>query len=249
MCRRPIQITLSFFILSLLQSSRSVAYGTYGGMRSGYSSRSAVDVGASQRISVPPPQQQQQQNHQQQRYSTSRPSSYHERAYPTRREYDTMSLRSMRIGDGDDRYDQGGASQSVYYTRQMSSNSAAPIMQRSLSGNFGQEDGSSWVERAEVAQTRTIRAPAMRTLQRFQSNNRNRVASGSYGTLNSVAPQQLQQSAAAGSGYGTAVLEQTSRAPSVRSLAESSHQVQEIRGMDVFDGNKSLMSQHSFTSG
>ncbi|CAI9604708.1 unnamed protein product [Staurois parvus] len=140
-----------------------------------------------------------------------------------------MSLRSLRIGDGDDRYDQGAASQSAYYTRQMSSVSAAPTMQRSLSGTFGQDGGGgSWVERAEVAQTRTIRAPAMRTLQRFQSNNRN---------------------PGAGSGYSTAMIDQTSRAPSVRSLAESTQQVQDIRGMDVFDGNKSLMSQHSFTSG
>ncbi|XP_018418172.1 PREDICTED: plakophilin-3 isoform X4 [Nanorana parkeri] len=224
------------------QTSRSVGYGTLGGMRSGYSSRSAVDVGVTQRISVPPPQQQQ-------RYSTSRPTSYHERAYPAQREYDTMSLRSMRIGDGDERYDQRANAQSAYYTRQMSSASAGPTMQRSLSGNIGQDGGGSWVERAEVVQTRTIRAPAMRTLQRFQSNNRNRVATGSYGTLNSVGPQQISQSSGTGSGYVTTMIEQTSRAPSVRSLAESAHQVQELRGMDVFDGNKSLMSQHSFTSG
>ncbi|XP_072277843.1 plakophilin-3 isoform X2 [Pyxicephalus adspersus] len=224
-----------------ISSSRSVGYGTLGGMRSGYSSRSAVDVGASQRISVPPPQQ---------RYSTSRPSSFHEKVYPTRREYDTMSLRSLRIGDGDERYEQGAPSQAGYYARQMSSVSAAPTMQRSLSGTFGQDGGGgSWVERAEVVQTRTIRAPAMRTLQRFQSNNRARAASASYGTLNSVAPQQIQQSAGTGSAYVTTMLEQTSRAPSVRSLAESAHQVQEMRGIDVFDGNKSLMSQHSFTSG
>ncbi|KAM5138509.1 plakophilin-3 isoform 1-T1 [Mantella aurantiaca] len=226
-----------------MSTSRSVSYGSLGGMRSGYSSRSAVDVGASQRISVPPQQQQQQ------RYSTSRPSSYHEKVYPTRREYDTMSLRSLRVGDGDDRYDQGAASQSGYYTRQMSSVSAAPTMQRSLSGTFGQDGGGSWVERAEVVQTRTIRAPAMRTLQRFQSNNRNRGANASYGTLTSVTPQQMQQSAGTGSAYVSTMLEQTSRAPSVRSLAESAHQNQEIRGIDVFDGNKSLMSQHSFTSG
>lgn len=228
-----------------IASSRSVGYGTLGGIRSGYSSRSAVDVGASQRISVPPPQQQQQQ-----RYATSRPSSYHEKAYTGRRDYDTMSLRSLRIGDGDDRYEQVAVSQPAYYNRQMSSVSAAPTMQRSLSGNFGQDGGGgSWVERAEVVQTRTIRAPAMRTLQRFQSNNRNRTASGSYGTLNSVGTQQIQQSVGAGSGYVTTTMEHTSRAPSVRSLAESAHQVQELRGMDVFDGNKSLMSQHSFTSG
>ncbi|XP_075693072.1 plakophilin-3 isoform X1 [Rhinoderma darwinii] len=224
-----------------ISSPRQSGYGTTGAMRTNYSSRSAVDIGATQRISVPPQQQR--------GYSTSRPTSYHERVYPSKREYDTMSLRSLRIGDGEERYDRG-SSHSGYYTRQMSSASAGPALQRSLSGNIAQDDGPSWVERAEVAQTRTIRAPAMRTLQRFQSSNRARVASGSYGTLNSIAPQQMQQQQnLVGSGYMTNVIEQTSRAPSVRSLAESSHQVQDIRGMDVYDGNKSLMSQHSFTSG
>ncbi|KAM4017110.1 plakophilin-3 isoform 2-T2 [Anomaloglossus baeobatrachus] len=226
-----------------ISSARSVGYGsgTMGGARTSYSSRSAVDIGGgTQRISVPPQPQRQY----------SRPNSYHERVYPSKREYDTMSLRSLRMGDGDERYDQG-SSHSGYYTRQMSSASAGPTLQRSLSGNLVQDGGTSWVERAEVAQTRTIRAPAMRTLQRFQSSNRNRVASGSYGTLASVAPQQMQQHQQnlVGSSFVSNVIEQTSRAPSVRSLAESSHQVQEIRGMDVFDGNKSLMSQHSFASG
>ncbi|KAG8563879.1 hypothetical protein GDO81_016230 [Engystomops pustulosus] len=225
-----------------ISTSRSSGYGTMGGMRTGYSSRSAVDLGASQRISVPPPQQQQQQQRQ---YSTYRPSSYHERAYQGKREYDTMSLRSLRVGDGEEKYGSSG-----FYTRQMSSASAGPALQRSLSGNLLQDGGTSWVERAEVAQTRTIRAPAMRTLQRFQSNNRARAASGSYGTLTQVVPQQMQQSQnVVGSSYVSNVIEHTSRAPSVRSLAESAHQVQEMRGIDVFDGNKSLMSQHSFTSG
>ncbi|XP_069596467.1 plakophilin-3 isoform X1 [Ranitomeya imitator] len=225
-----------------MSSARSSGYSTMGGMRTSYSSRSAVDIGGTQRISVAPQPQPQRQY--------SRPNSYHERVYPSKREYDTMSLRSLRMGDGDERYDQG-SSRSGYYTRQMSSASAGPTLQRSLSGNLAQDGGTSWVERAEVAQTRTIRAPAMRTLQRFQSSNRARVASGSYGTLASVAPQQMQQHQQnlVGSSYVSNVIEQTSRAPSVRSLAESSHQVQEIRGMDVFDGNKSLMSQHSFASG
>ncbi|KAM9302095.1 plakophilin-3 [Gastrophryne carolinensis] len=225
-----------------MSSSRSVGYGTLGGMRSGYSSRSAVDVRATQRISVPPQQQQ--------RYTNSRPTSYHEKVYPSRREYDTMSLRSLRIGDGDERYDRGGMSQANYsYSRQMSSVSGVPTMERSYSGNFGQDGGVSWVERAEEVQPRTIRAPAMRTLQRYHSANRTRVASGNYGTMNQVMQQQMQQSAGAGSAYVTSMVEQTSRPPSVRSLAESSHQTQEMRGFDVMDGNKGLISQHSFTSG
>ncbi|KAG8438136.1 hypothetical protein GDO86_008721 [Hymenochirus boettgeri] len=226
-----------------ISTIRPSGYSTGGGIRSGFSSRSAVDVGGTQRISVAS---------QQRGYSTTRPTSYHEKVYPTRREYDTMSLRSMQIGDGEERYNQGTGSQS-YYGRQMSSTSAAPSLQRSLSGNIAQNgDGSSWVERAEVAQTRTIRAPAMRTLQRFQSNNRarDRVGSSSYGTMNATTQQQVQQTVTGiGSSYVSNVVQQTSRAPSVRSLAESGHQMQETRGIDVFGGNKSLMSQHSFVSG
>ncbi|XP_063294686.1 plakophilin-3 isoform X2 [Pelobates fuscus] len=227
-----------------ISSARPSAYSTIGAVRSGgYSSRSAVDIGGTQRISVAP---------QQRGYSTSRPTSYHERVYPSRRESDTMSLRSLRIGNGDDRYDQGAPFNAASYGRQMSTTSAGPTLQRSYSGNIAQDGGgTTWVERAEVAQTRTIRAPAMRTLQRFQSTNRARMASASYGTLNAVSPQQMQQqsSVGVGSNYVSTMLEQSSRAPSVRSLAESVHQMQDLRGVDVFDGNKSLMSQHSFTSG
>ncbi|XP_069821748.1 plakophilin-3 isoform X3 [Dendropsophus ebraccatus] len=236
--------------ISQSSARSSSGYGTMGGMRANYSSRSAVDVGATHRISVPPPQQQTTTT-QSRHYSSStyRPTSYHERVYPSKREYDTMSLRSLRIGDGDERYDHG-SSNSGFYTRQMSSASVGPSLQRSLSGNILQDGGTSWVERAEVAQTRTIRAPAMRTLQRFQSSNRARVQPDSYATLNSVTPQQIQQQQnAVGSSFVSNVIEHTSRAPSVRSLGESMHQVQDLRGMDVFDGNKSLMSQHSFTSG
>ncbi|CAH2326283.1 plakophilin-3 isoform X2 [Pelobates cultripes] len=227
-----------------ISSARPSAYSTIGAVRSGgYSSRSAVDIGGTQRISVAP---------QQRGYSTSRPTSYHESVYPSRRECDTMSLRSLRIGNGDDRYGQAAPFNAASYGRQMSTTSAGPTLQRSYSGNIAQDGGgTTWVERAEVAQTRTIRAPAMRTLQRFQSTNRARMASASYGTLNAVSPQQMQQqsSVGVGSNYVSTMLEQSSRAPSVRSLAESVHQMQDIRGVDVFDGNKSLMSQHSFTSG
>ncbi|XP_053576487.1 plakophilin-3 isoform X2 [Bombina bombina] len=230
-----------------ISTMRPVAYASSGAMRSGgYSSRSAVDMGGSgaQRISVAA---------QQRGYTTTRPTSFHERVYPTaRREYDTMSLRSLHLGDMDERYNQGASTQASFYTRQMSSGSAAPALQRSLSGNISQDGGGgTWVERAEVAQTRTIRAPAMRTLQRFQSTNRARVASASYGSMGGVTAQQMQQHVGSGVGttYVTNTLEQSSRAPSVRSLGESAHQMQETRGMDMYDGNKSLMSQHSFTSG
>ncbi|KAM8938787.1 plakophilin-3 isoform 2-T2 [Pelodytes ibericus] len=227
-----------------ISTARPSGFATIGAVRSGgYSSRSAVDLGGTQRISVAT---------QQRGYTASRPTSFHERVYPARRDYDTMSLRSLRVGDGDDRYEQAASSQSNFYGRQMSTASAGPSLQRSLSGNMGQDGGgSTWVERAEVAQTRTIRAPAMRTLQRFQSNNRARMASASYGTLSGISQQQVQQVQAGGVGssYVGNMLEQSSRAPSVRSLAQSEHQIQEVRGMDMYDGNKSLMSQHSFTSG
>ncbi|KAE8606989.1 hypothetical protein XENTR_v10010955 [Xenopus tropicalis] len=237
-----------------MSAVRTSGYSTGGGMRSGYSSRSAVDVGGTQRISVAS---------QQRSYATTRPTSFHEKVYPARRDYDTMSLRSLRIGDGEERYNPGTASQASVYGRQISTSSAGPMLQRSLSGNIGQDvGGTSWVERAEVAQTRTIRAPAMRTLQRFQSTNRTRVGSVPYGTINTGSQQQMQQmqqiqqmqqmqqsSGGIGSSYVTNMIEHNSRAPSVRSLAESGNQVQEIRGIDMFDGNKSLMSQHSFTSG
>ncbi|XP_075423038.1 plakophilin-3 isoform X3 [Ascaphus truei] len=234
-----------------VSAARSASYATVGGMRSGgYSSRSAVDVGGTQRMSVAP---------QQRGYATtSRPNSFHERVYPSRREYDTMSLRSLRVGDGDEQYEQGMASGAATYNRQMSSVSAAPTLQRSLSSNMAQDGGATWVERAEVAQTRTIRAPAMRTLQRFQGNHRARGASAGYGTVVQQQQQQHQQqqhqqqqqlTGIVGSNYMAGMMEQSIRAPSVRSLAESGHHMQEIRGMDVFDGNKSLMSQHSFTSG
>ncbi|XP_041445261.1 plakophilin 3 L homeolog isoform X1 [Xenopus laevis] len=237
-----------------MSAVRTSGYSSVGGMRPGYSSRSAVDVGGNQRISVAS---------QPRGYTTSRPTSYHEKMYPARGDYDSMSLRSLRIGDGEERYNQGSASQSSFYGRQMSTSSAGPMLQRSLSGNIGQDGGgSSWVERAEVAQTRTIRAPAMRTLQRFQTTNRNRVGSAPYGTINTGSQQQMQQmqqiqqmqqlqqsSGGIGSTYVTNMMEHNSRAPSVRSLAESGNQVQEIRGIDMFDGHKSLMSQHSFTSG
>uniref|UniRef100_A0A803W1I6 Plakophilin-3 n=1 Tax=Ficedula albicollis TaxID=59894 RepID=A0A803W1I6_FICAL len=62
---------------------------------------------------------------------------------------------------------------------------------------------------------RTIRAPAMRTLQRFQSNNRSRLSTGSFGTV--------------------------SRAPSVRSLAESGHHLAEPRAMEMYNGHSTLL--------
>ncbi|NWI10899.1 PKP3 protein, partial [Crypturellus soui] len=69
-----------------------------------------------------------------------------------------------------------------------------------------------------------IRAPAMRTLQRFQSNNRSRLG-------------------AAGAYLGAAA-EHSSRAPSVRSLAEAGHHLHDQRD-GGYNGHGALLTQQS----
>ncbi|XP_029771246.1 plakophilin-3 isoform X2 [Suricata suricatta] len=80
----------------------------------------------------------------------------------------------------------------------------------------GRSGGSDWPEAAEGPPTRTIRAPAMRTLQRFQSSHRSR---------------------------GGAGVEPVARAPSVRSLslslADPSH-LPDVRGLDSYGGHRTL---------
>ncbi|XP_005046558.2 PREDICTED: plakophilin-3 [Ficedula albicollis] len=82
--------------------------------------------------------------------------------------------------------------------------------------------------------SRTIRAPAMRTLQRFQSNNRSRLSTGSFGTV-----------PAGGSGAFLGLGEHSSRAPSVRSLAESGHHLAEPRAMEMYNGHSTLLGHHA----
>ncbi|XP_043825644.1 plakophilin-3 isoform X2 [Dromiciops gliroides] len=200
------------------------AYGTMG-----WSSRSAVDLSCGRRLSsvhnggstygsvgyvgaqpaVP---------------AVSRPVSYHERGGPgPRADYDTLSLRSLRLVGGppgslDDRYSvvseqlepPGGAAYRAFsYERQASSAS-------------GRTGGLDWSEAPDGAPGRTIRAPAMRTLQRFQSSHRSRgtTSSGTSGGLEHVA-----------------------RAPSVRSLslslADSGH-LPDVRGLDSYGGHRTL---------
>ncbi|XP_029438089.1 plakophilin-3 isoform X2 [Rhinatrema bivittatum] len=250
---------------------RPVGYST--GKAGNWSSRSAVDGGVSRRISTSSQMRQQGQTGQQGYTSynamhTARPTSFHERSHG-RRDFDTMSLRSLRIGDGpvtqmgvDDRYSMmseqmpparsyygmqtyagggsagggGNAYRSSYVMeKQVSTSAANPALQRS-----GSRDGAGWVDRVEVTQNRTIRAPAMRTLQRFQSTNRSRLSTSSFGNV--------QQGSGVGASY-QGMIEQNSRAPSVRSLVEASNQMQDLRGMDMFDGNQDLMTQQSFTGG
>ncbi|XP_027715942.1 plakophilin-3 isoform X1 [Vombatus ursinus] len=153
-----------------------------------------------------------------------RPVSYHDRGgLGPRADYDTLSLRSLRLVAGppgglDDRYSvvseqlepPGGASYRAFsYERQASSTSS-------------RAGGLDWPEAADGAPGRTIRAPAMRTLQRFQSSHRSRATSS------------------VGAGGG---LEHVARAPSVRSLslslADSGH-LPDVRGLDSYGGHRTL---------
>ncbi|XP_019375400.1 PREDICTED: plakophilin-3 isoform X2 [Gavialis gangeticus] len=183
----------------------------------------------------------------------SRPNSFHERSYRGRQNFDTMSLHSLRLTNGpssptrsDDRYSiiseqldpmahgslykgraGGGFTRSYTFERQMSAGS-----------NAGMKSPVDWMDGIEAPQNRTIRAPAMRTLQRFQSNNRSRLSTGSFTGL---------QTGAGSSYVGT--VERSSRAPSVRSLAESNHQLQDLRSSGMYNGHHTLMSQQSYSGG
>ncbi|XP_068004598.1 plakophilin-3 isoform X1 [Melanerpes formicivorus] len=184
--------------------------------------------------------------------ASPRPSSFHERTFRPRQPLDTLSLRSLRLADGplqphalaDDRYSviseqldplghrslyksqgNGGFSRSYTFERQLSAGSAAKAP-------------SEWLEGSEGTQSRTIRAPAMRTLQRFQSNNRSRLSTGSFGSI------QAASQAPMGSSY-MGMVEHSSRAPSVRSLAESSHHLQDQRAMEMYNGHSTLLSHQS----
>uniref|UniRef100_A0A8V5GQ08 Uncharacterized protein n=1 Tax=Melopsittacus undulatus TaxID=13146 RepID=A0A8V5GQ08_MELUD len=126
---------------------------------------------------------------------------------------DTLSLRSLRLTEGpphtaaDDRYS--------LLSEQMDSVGQPP----------------SALPRG-AAQPHHPRASAMRTLQRFQSNNRSRLSTGSFGTVPT------------GAGSYLGMMEHGSRAPSVRSLAEGSHHLQDQR-MDMYNGHNTLLSHQS----
>ncbi|XP_006131714.3 plakophilin-3 [Pelodiscus sinensis] len=225
-----------------------------------WSSRSAVDLGPHKRMATisnggVPPGSAYRMNHtlSQAASASSRPCSFHERHYQARPNFDTMSLHSMRLTDGggpstgmDDRYsivsekldpgtlyrgrNNGSFTRSYTFERQMSAGS-----------NAGTQGPGDWMDSVEVPQNRTIRAPAMRTLQRFQSNNRSRLSSGSFGSLPAPPP-------VVGSSYG-GMMERSTRAPSVRSLAESNHHLQDLRTLDMYNGHHTLVSQNSYSGG
>lgn len=232
----------------------------YGTMKSaGWSSRSAVDLSSHRKMAaisnggVPKVSTYGTNYAPMPATHTSRPTSFHERSYRGRPNFDTMSLHSLRLTNGpssptgaDDRYSiiseqldpmahgslykgraGGGFTRSYTFERQMSAGS-----------NAGMKGPIDWMDGVEARQNRTIRAPAMRTLQRFQSNNRSRLSTGSFSGL---------QTGLGSSYVGT--VERSSRAPSVRSLAESNHQLQDLRSSGMYNGHHTLMSQQSYSGG
>ncbi|XP_075282125.1 plakophilin-3 [Opisthocomus hoazin] len=242
---------------SLYQPLAKKDFGTLKG--SGWSSRSAVDLTSHKRMATMSNGGLAKGRGYGTAYAMSqaantspRPRSFHERNYQARQNFDTLSLRSLRLADGplppaaiaDDRYSviseqldpvghrplyksqgNGGFTRSYTFERQMSAGSAGKAT-------------SDWLEGGEVTQSRTIRAPAMRTLQRFQSNNRSRLSAGSFGSV------QAASQAGLGSSY-VGMVEHSSRAPSVRSLADSGHRLQDQRAAEMYNGHSTLLSHQS----
>nr|XP_056707650.1 plakophilin-3 isoform X1 [Euleptes europaea] len=258
-------------------SSRSQTNGTdhkgslyqtkkgYNTMKStNWSSRSAVDLRPSRRMAsvsngVGPKGLNYGMNYtlSQAANSTSRPGSFHERSYRARPNYDTMSLHSLRLADGpgspggiDERYSIMSeqidplAQASLYKNRGGVNFNKSYSFERQMSAgsNVGMKGPTNWMDGVDGPQNRTvIRAPAMRTLQRFQSNNRSRMSTGSFSGLQS-------SQGGVGSSYA-GVVERSSRAPSVHSLANSNHHLQDLRAIDMYDGHNSLVTQQSFSGG
>lgn len=151
----------------------------------------------------------------------ARPLSFHERGgMGSRGDYDTLSLRSLRLGAGglDDRY----SVVSEQLEPPATSAYRAFAYERQASSSSSRAGALEWPETTEGPPSRTIRAPAMRTLQRFQSSHRSRGGSG---------------------GGPVGILEPVTRAPSVRSLslsmADASH-LPDVRGLDGYDSRRTL---------
>nr|XP_023397984.1 LOW QUALITY PROTEIN: plakophilin-3 [Loxodonta africana] len=205
-------------------TSRPVAKPIYS--PASWSSRSAVDLSSSQRLSsahnggsafgavgyraMPPAAP-----------MPTRPVSFHERSMlGGRADYDTLSLRSLRLGSGglDDRY----SVVSEQLDPAATSAYRAFAYERQASSSSSRAGALDWPEASEGPPSRTIRAPAMRTLQRFQSGHRSRGGTG---------------------GTPGAMLEPMARAPSVRSLslslADSGH-LPDVRRLDSYGGHRTL---------
>uniref|UniRef100_A0A6J0STP6 Plakophilin-3 n=1 Tax=Pogona vitticeps TaxID=103695 RepID=A0A6J0STP6_9SAUR len=247
---------------------KPIAQKGYNTLKStSWSSRSAVDLRPNKRIAtigngVGPKGPVYGTSYTLSQAAASRPRSFHERNYRAHQNFDTMSLHSLRLADGP------GSPGGVEDHYSIMSEQVDPLAQATLYKNRGGGGGGGafrrsytferqmsaganvcpkgavdWMDGVEPPQNRAvIRAPAMRTLQRFQSNNRSRFSTGSFSGI------QASQGVAGNSYAG--VLERTSRAPSVRSLAESNHHLQDLRAIDMYDGqNNTLMHQQSFSGG
>uniref|UniRef100_A0A8C6VIJ3 Plakophilin-3 n=1 Tax=Naja naja TaxID=35670 RepID=A0A8C6VIJ3_NAJNA len=235
----------------------SVGNNGYNSMKAaGWSSRSAVDLRPNTRTAAisngtGPKNPLYGTNYS----STTRPRPFNDKNYRNCQNYDTMSLHSLRVTDGlcgpgvgDDHYsvmsEMEPLTQATLYKNRGSGCFQRPYAferQMSAGSNACAKQPLDWMDGMVVPQNRpVIRAPAMRTLQRFQSNNRSRFSTGSFSGT---------QTCQGGAGNTYASVERTSRAPSVHSLAESNHHFQDLRGMDMFDGQNTLMSQQSYSGG
>ncbi|XP_054246319.1 plakophilin-3 [Indicator indicator] len=242
---------------SLYQPLAKKDFGTLKG--SGWSSRSAVDLTPHKRMATVSNGGLAKGRGYSAGYAvplvanaSPRPSSFHERTFRPRQPLDTLSLRSLRLTDGplqppalaDDRYSVVSEQldplghRSIYKSQGNGGFSRSYPFERQLSAGSATKAPSEWLEGSEGTQGRTIRAPAMRTLQRFQSNNRSRLSAGSYGSIQ-AASQATVSSSYMGMG------EHSSRAPSVRSLAESGHHLQDQRAMEMYNGHSTLLSHQS----
>lgn len=186
-----------------------------------WSSRSAVDLTASRRLSsahngggtfggplpsAPP---------------TGRPLSLHDRAASSRGDYDTLSLRSLRLAGLDDRY-------SVASEQLEPATARAFAFERQASVGSSRVGSLDWPEPPEGPPSRTIRAPAMRTLQRFQSSHRSRAVGMAAGSVAEPLGRPM---------------EPMGRAPSVRSLSLSlcdAGHLPDVRGLDGYGGHRAL---------
>uniref|UniRef100_H0VL58 Plakophilin-3 n=1 Tax=Cavia porcellus TaxID=10141 RepID=H0VL58_CAVPO len=151
----------------------------------------------------------------------ARPVSFHERGGAgSRVDYDTLSLHSLRLGARG--LEDGYSVVSEQMEPVSASTYRALAYERRASSSSSRAGGLDWPEASEGPPSRTIRAPAMRTLQRFQSSHRSRGGAG----------------AVPGTG-----LEPMARAPSVRSLslslADSGH-LPDVRGLDSYVGHRAL---------
>ena len=210
--------------LSCPQTFRPLAKPAYS--PAAWSSRSAVDLSCGRRLSSAPNGGGAYgvavyRGAQPAAPVSTRPVSFHERGGGggCRVDYDTLSLRSLRLGPGG--LDDHCSVVSEQLEPAATSAYRAFAYERQASSSSGRAGGLDWPEAAEgPPPSRTIRAPAMRTLQRFQSSHRSRVGAGAV-----PGP----------------ILEPVARAPSVRSLSlgDAGH-LPDMRGLDSYGGQRTL---------